>query len=141
MEKQLDFCKRSIRFFDQIEEKRNLMAHEFRLRLRIKERAFELANNIESKWKHRSRCNWLANGDKNTKFFHAFASSRKRRNLITEIQVDGRVISEPSQILDAFTSDMKNLLGTIQSVLPFRAEALYPSNPSLDQLGSPFFSQ
>ncbi|XP_078178924.1 uncharacterized protein LOC144573109 [Carex rostrata] len=138
MEKHLDFCKRSIRFFDQIEEKRNLRAHEFRLRLRIKERAFELANNIESKWKHRSRCNWLANGDKNTKFFHAFASSRKRRNLITEIQVGGQVISDTGQILQAFTSDMRNLLGTKHSLLSFRAEALYPSNPSLDQLGSTF---
>lgn len=33
---------------------------------------------------------------------------------------------------------MKNLLGTKHSVLPFRAEALYPTNPNLEQLGSPF---
>lgn len=55
-----------------------------------------------------------------------------------ELQVDGQVISEPSWILDSFTADMKNLLGTKHSVLPFRAEALYPTNPSLEQLGSPF---
>lgn len=138
IEKQLDFCKKSILFFDQIEERRNLCDHEFRFRLKIKERAYELATNIESKWKHRSRCNWLANGDTNSRFFHAHASSRLRRNLVTGIMVEGQLTTDPTQILGAFTSTMKNLLGTKQPILPFQPEALYPTNPNLEQLGTQF---
>lgn len=138
MEKQLDCCKKAVKFFDQIEEKRVLFAHEFKLRLKIKERAFELANNIESKWKQRSRCNWLAHGDRNSKFFHAFASSRHSRNLVSELEEDGILLTDSSQILQAFANSMENLLGTRQEVLPFNAEVLYPTNPCLQQLQDNF---
>lgn len=36
----------------------------------------------ELHWNQRARVNWLAQGDGNTKFFHAFASERKRINHI-----------------------------------------------------------
>ncbi|XP_078165576.1 uncharacterized protein LOC144560285 [Carex rostrata] len=49
-ETQLENCKRAVLFFDQIEEKRPLDQREFSLRIKIKERAYELANIEEQMW-------------------------------------------------------------------------------------------
>lgn len=49
MEKRLIYCKSVILFFDRIEENRPLARHEFMLRVKIKEKAYELANNIEER--------------------------------------------------------------------------------------------
>lgn len=131
MEKQLQSCKKLILFFYQIEENRPLFPNEFGLRQRIKERAFELSNNIESKWKQRSRCNWIVEGDRNTRFFHAFASGRLRRNLVSQIEYEGQIVIDENLIREIFTTSMRSTLGTNSVVLNFHPEVLYPQNPCL----------
>ncbi|XP_075492592.1 uncharacterized protein LOC142530656 [Primulina tabacum] len=42
-----------------------------------------LSSNEEIYWKQRSKANWMAYGDQNSKYFHACASRRRARNLIS----------------------------------------------------------
>lgn len=52
---------------------------------KIMERINEVLFQEEIWIKQRSRVNWLRSGDRNTAYFHAFASQRKRMNSISSI--------------------------------------------------------
>jgi hypothetical protein len=43
----------------------------------------------EVHWMQRSRVNWLQNGDRNTTFFHQFASARRQKNQIKKLKNGG----------------------------------------------------
>lgn len=104
----------------------------------MREQAFELANNIEEKWRQRSRCLWLTEGDRNTRFFHAMASSRHRRNLVLSIEDNGTIITDQLEIRQVFARSMQGVLGTTSQVTPFDATALYQSHMDLNSLQQPF---
>jgi hypothetical protein len=63
----------------------------------------------ELHWLQRARANWLTQGDRNTKFFHQFASARRKRNMIKKLKgdddqwVEGTALLKP-MILDYFSS-------------------------------------
>ncbi|XP_078178587.1 uncharacterized protein LOC144572790 [Carex rostrata] len=139
MDDQLQYCKKAILFFDKIEEKRKLDRREFCLRQKIRERAFELSSNLEIRWHQRSRCNWLTSGDRNTRFFHAYASARARKNAVVAIEVQGNQITDQRQILKEFSKYMQALLGTQVQSLNFDPGVIYrEEQPSLNHLQQPF---
>jgi len=37
------------------------------------------------KWKQMAKMNWFKQGDQNNKFFHAWATQRRRKNFISKI--------------------------------------------------------
>ena len=61
----------------------------FRVR-ELKKEIDELVDKEYRMWFQRSKVLWVANGDKNSKFFHCHATQRKRKNSILKIhKVDG----------------------------------------------------
>jgi hypothetical protein len=67
-------------------------------------------------WRQRSRVQWLAEGDKNTRFFHLRASQRKKRNKISRlIQPDGTV-TEEEQVMASMTREFYEQLYSSEGV-------------------------
>jgi hypothetical protein len=66
---------------------------------RIKGEIHDLLEQEESKWKQRAKEDWLRHRDRNTKYFHACATQKRRRNT-----VEGRLCSTPESIEGAFVN-------------------------------------
>ncbi|XP_028551144.1 uncharacterized protein LOC114579729, partial [Dendrobium catenatum] len=60
-------------------------------------------------WRQRAKTRWLEEGDANSHFFHLAASGRRRENRISNIVMeDGRVVSDPDNINEAFLNFFKD---------------------------------
>jgi hypothetical protein len=65
------------------------------------------------RWKQRAKQNWYRQGDKNTPYFHAWASHRRKVNQIQKIQDDdGRIWEKPDEISKSFLDFYQNLFMT-----------------------------
>ena len=52
----------------------------------------------EISFRQKSRCLWLQERDRNTKFFHQMANAHKRGNQIGQIKIDGVQLSTPEEV-------------------------------------------
>jgi ribonuclease HI len=71
------------------------------------------------RWKQRGKQNWYKNGYRNTPFFHAWATHRRKINSIKRIEdEEGRVWKKTKEISVAFTSFYQNLFsaGEVEGV-------------------------
>ena len=65
----------------------------------FREKLDRLEHQKDTHWKQRAHVKWLQAGDRNTSFFHAFASERKRRNTIKRLKRDdGSLIDNVEQL-------------------------------------------
>jgi hypothetical protein len=91
-------------------------------------------------WKSRAKVHYALEGDGNTKFFHASATCRMRRNSIPLLSMDGvEFLDHPGKasVLKTFYTD---LLGSVTTpIWRFDLSLLYPAAPDLPGgLSAPF---
>ncbi|XVF71960.1 hypothetical protein PTKIN_Ptkin12aG0082200 [Pterospermum kingtungense] len=77
----------------------------------------ELLRREEMLWKQRSKDLWVKEGNRNTKYFHAVASRRKRHNQVSCIQnSQGRNVTREEEIVDVFNQYFNEIFTSGQSV-------------------------
>jgi hypothetical protein len=82
----------------------------------IVQRLIELYDREEVMWRQRSRIQWLAEGDKNTRFFHLRACQRKKRNKITRLVRHDGMATEDAEEMASMTRDFYEQLYTSEGV-------------------------
>jgi hypothetical protein len=64
-----------------------------------------LEEQLDVFWKQRAHVHWLEKGDRNTKYFHAQATERKKKNTIKKLKGDDGVVVEGEEGLKALISN------------------------------------
>jgi hypothetical protein len=125
---------------DHIEETQPLSTPEAALRTLIVHILSRVTHAKLLLWKQRSKIRAALEGDENTRFFHACANQRNRRNKIQVVEHDGREIYNHDQKATVLRSFYLGLLGRANTTSwPFPLTNLYPEGPlSLYNLDAPF---
>ncbi|CAN6343200.1 unnamed protein product [Urochloa humidicola] len=106
-------CKFAIYLLDVLEESRCLSAGERALRQNCRDRLALDVRERTAYWKQRGKCRAVREADCNTKFFHAHASQRLRRNMIRALEVDGVVVSAHDAKTKALSVHLRGLLTAV----------------------------
>jgi hypothetical protein len=91
-------------------------------------------------WKQRSKIKAAIHGDENTRYFHACANQRRRKNRIQIVEHNGVEYHSHERKADILHVFYQNLMGTERTTTwAFDLDALYPEGPlDLSHLGAPF---
>jgi hypothetical protein len=81
-QKQLQICNECLQWLDVQAEQRPLNDIEKFVRILMKERFQQLAMLEEQRWKQRAKRNWVKMGDKNTRYFHQIALTKKEKIIL-----------------------------------------------------------
>ena len=94
-------------------------------------------------WKQRGAIKWVKSGDENTSFFHANASIKHRKNLITSLQdPTGNLVQDHHPKADILWKSFKDNLGATEfHEMLFDLPSLFGPGPHLHSLVQPFTNQ
>ena len=75
----------------------------------------EILSKEETFWRQKSRERWLAEGDRNTKFFHNSTLYNRAKNIITHIKNQQGISTEkPKEIAETFINYFQDMLNNIK---------------------------
>ncbi|CAN6300756.1 unnamed protein product [Urochloa humidicola] len=118
-------CKFVIYLLDVLEEGRVLSAGEQCLRQCCQDRLALFLRERAAYWKQWGKHRAIREGDANTRFFHAHACARLRRNNIRALEVDGVLVTTHNAKARALTNHLSALLGVHSPSTPLDVAALY----------------
>uniref|UniRef100_A0A803NST3 Reverse transcriptase domain-containing protein n=1 Tax=Cannabis sativa TaxID=3483 RepID=A0A803NST3_CANSA len=96
----------------------------------------------ETYWKQRARTQWLAQGDKNTKFFHRHASHRKKINKINKLHLaNGGIVSDDEGITSEMESHFNQLFSSTNPSEEDFHQALQGITISLSEMDKSFLAE
>lgn len=138
IKKQLLVCKREM----DIAQRGQVNPEQAVMSRMLESKMEDLLRKEEIMWRQRSRNSWLAEGDKNTSYFHRTATGRKKRNFISHItRADGVVVRKEEEIEEVFRSYFVDLFKAGEQIEMTEAlEAVDPvvSAEMNNQLKQPF---
>jgi hypothetical protein len=126
-------------FLGILEEFRDLSVVEWSFRSILKDKYSSLLSQQQVYWKQRGTVKWVRFGDEDTKFFHANATIRQRRNLITSLKdSSGLSHTDHNSKANILWEAFKERLGTSDSPeMSFNLEQLLQKADNLEWLSDP----
>jgi hypothetical protein len=113
IDKTVGHIKLLIEFIDIIEEHRDLSIEEWNFRDLMQIKVAELLHIQKIYWKQRASIKWITDRDICSRFFHAHATVKHRRNTIASLTDDnGTTFSEHDQKANLLWNAFKTRLGT-----------------------------
>jgi len=123
-----------------IEEWRDLSLQEWNFKEILSHKLASLLHQQSLYWRQSGTIKWVKLGDENSNFFHANATIKHRRNLITCLaDQDGSLIYDHTQKADLIWKDFKERLGTSNfENMQFNLDSLLNTGVDLSSLELPF---
>lgn len=82
----------------------------FQLEQQLLQELHNILNQEEKYWHQKSKLNWLTQGERNTRYFHVTATSRKRRNTVCALKNEsGEWVEDPAALQTLVTEFYKKL--------------------------------
>ena len=110
MEERKKSSLEKVAYWDAIETQRLLAPDEMEEKVVVLEDFKNWALIEETYWRQKSREIWLKEGDRNTRFFHKMANSRKRRNHLSKLRINGVRTTEEGTLKQDIVRAFKSLL-------------------------------
>lgn len=127
-------------FMEAIEERRDLSILKWNFKDLINEKLINLLHQQRFYWRQRSAIKWIKLGDENTSFFHANATIKHRKNLITSLMdFSGNLVHDHNLKANILWRIFRDRLGSsyFQGML-FDLPSLFGDSPDLLSLVEPF---
>lgn len=88
-----------IKLLDQLADEGSISMDQLDTRNHLKLKFEDIADMQEMHYRAKSRIQWQMEGDRNTKYYHRIAKSRRRRNTFSKLRIEGSWVEDKNTIV------------------------------------------